>query len=70
MSILLKQVLEPAVISKGPSERKPIVVFNARVESQLKKTKLKKKNSSTLFTAEWMLFMDEMNKDMFNKISS
>lgn len=47
-----------------------VVVYNARVDSLLNELTHAAKNSTiTNFTADWMLFMDDLNSKMFDKIS-
>lgn len=52
------------------SERKPVLVYNSRVDSLLKDiTKEVQKSTINEVTADWLLFMDDINSKMFDKIS-
>ncbi|GHC50087.1 hypothetical protein [Ulvibacter litoralis] len=52
------------------TERKPVLVYNSRVDSILNNiTEDAEKNTITTVTADWLLFMDDINSKMFDKIS-
>jgi len=51
--------------------RRPVLVYNSRVDSLLKDISIEAANQSSLsnLTSDWMIFMDELNTRMFDKIS-
>ena len=56
--------------SNNKPDNQLTVVYNARVDSLLNELTQSAKNSTiTNFTADWMLFMDDLNSKMFDKIS-
>jgi hypothetical protein len=52
------------------TDNKLVVVYNSRIDSLLTDLSESAKNSTiTSITADWMLFMDDLNAKMFKKIS-
>ena len=56
--------------SNNKADNQLVVVYNARVDSLLNELTQSAKNLTiTNITADWMLFMDDLNSKMFDKIS-
>ena len=50
--------------------RQPILVYNSRIDSLLKEISIEAKQAPlTNLTSDWMIFMDDLNTRMFDKIS-
>ena len=56
--------------SNNKADNQLVVVYNARVDYLLNELTQSAKNLTiTNITADWMLFMDDLNSKMFDKIS-
>ena len=52
------------------ARRQPVLVYNARVDSILEKLVIDSETVTvTSVSDDWMLFMNNLNSEMFNKIS-
>lgn len=64
---------EQPTIEKDDSSvgrRQPVLVYNSRVESYLEQIVIEAETVTvTSMSADWLLFMDDLNSEMFNKIS-
>ena len=73
MLSISKNKTKRSVSSRQPETvtvRQPVLVYNSRIDSLLKEISIEANMAPiTNLTSDWMLFMDDLNTRMFDKIS-
>ena len=73
MLSITKNKAKSSVTSRGPKTaplRKPVLVYNSRIDSLLKEINVEAKFVTVSnLSKDWIQFMDDLNTRMFDKIS-